>query len=614
MKHKLFILSIFFASILTFTLVSSSRINAAQYDRSKQIEDATFLNKNAMSEQDINNFINQFPNSCLRQQNYPNNLSTISFKEPLSYSNYGTDVSPARIIWKASQLWGINPQVILATLEKEQNFVTGNGGCATWRYNSVMGYNCPDTLKLSDYPNINISRTCVEREADAGLSRQINHGAWQLVFNKERSEGNLSWGNNSSITYVGYMTQGYRKRSANSSSNYYDGYATIDGTSVYISNGATASLYSYTPHFSNFSKIFYGWFNDSSQVSTAPKTLASLSTNIVLPGKGMSPGEFITSPNGSFVLIMQYTGQLILYQSGQIIWQSGTTYDSKDNSSLKLQDDGNLVLYTEGNDAPTWTSNTAGSGATTLSLQNDGNLVLYSPTKAVWASNTDVSKSQSTYIDTKLPRGGRLKKGDYLRSSNWKYFLTMQENGNLALKTAGGTNTLWQTNTHNKGAEYVSMQTDGNLVMYTSNGKPVWASDTNNWGDSSLSLQTDGNLVMYTSASKAVWASDTNGKGGDSVSMQTDGNLVMYTPSGKAVWASDTNGRRPASTGSSCTKTASLKQTGSIKKNETLCSSDNNYRLTMQTDGNLVMYMTTINAPWATNTDGKFFLSNLGIN
>ena len=227
------------------------------------ISDGIFGNENSMTEAQINDFINSFPNSCLKSSNYPSNLSTSAFKEPLDYYNYGNQVSAARVIYKAATLFHLNPQVILATLEKEQGLVTGNtvyGGCVPTAYNSAMGYNCPDNLTFQDYPNLGITRTCVVRESNAGFSRQVSHAAWQLRFDKERAYGNTSWGGDDTVRYVGFMTEGSRARYGGGPASYYDGYGTIDGQSVKMQNGATAALYNYTPHANSFQRIFSGWF------------------------------------------------------------------------------------------------------------------------------------------------------------------------------------------------------------------------------------------------------------------------------------------------------------------------------------------------------------------
>ncbi|MBV5242381.1 tandem-95 repeat protein [Mycolicibacterium sp. PAM1] len=79
------------------------------------------------------------------------------------------------------------------------------------------------------------------------------------------------------------------------------------------------------------------------------------------------------------------------------------------------------------------------------------------------------------------------------------------------------------------------LQGDGNLVLYDEhqNHKALWA--TNKFGGNhTVTMQTDGNLVVY-SGSTAVWASGTNGKPGARLELQDDGNLVIYQGT-KVVW------------------------------------------------------------------------------
>ena len=250
---------------ISLSLLNSHQSSAESYTKSNQISDAVFYNYTSMDQTQIQNFINAFPKSCLLSQNYPNGLSWVTFKEPTGYSTYGdSDVSPARIIWKASQLYKINPQVILTTLEKEQSLISGlsSAGCPVRAYNSAMGYNCPDGSEnaLKTYPNLGITGTCVAQESNAGFSRQVNHAAWQLSFDGKRANGDLSWMGDGAVYYYGRMTQGNRSRQSGQPSTYYDGYTIINGESVFMENGATAALYNYTPHFTNFDTIFSKWF------------------------------------------------------------------------------------------------------------------------------------------------------------------------------------------------------------------------------------------------------------------------------------------------------------------------------------------------------------------
>ncbi|HUC20305.1 MAG TPA: hypothetical protein VMR98_02305, partial [Candidatus Polarisedimenticolaceae bacterium] len=111
----------------------------------------------------------------------------------------------------------------------------------------------------------------------AGFTRQVLWGSWQLKFNKERAYGNTGWDEDDAIQYVGYMTEGDRKRCGSCTLTHYDGVASIDGQGVYLQNGTTASLYTYTPHLGQaFPAIFEAWFGSS--LSNANVSYAGQST------------------------------------------------------------------------------------------------------------------------------------------------------------------------------------------------------------------------------------------------------------------------------------------------------------------------------------------------
>jgi hypothetical protein len=251
---------------LSLLSVAPSVSATTAYGKTNIMDDIVFQNEASMTEQQINDFINRFPSTCLLASNYPAGLGSATFKTPINYWSYGgTDSTPAYIINWAAKFYHLNPQVILSTLEKEQNLVTGSAGCSTTRYNSAMGYNCPDGSEnnLKNYPDLGIYNTCVAGSGNAGFVRQVSHAAWQLRFDQERAYGNTDFGGDGSVTYVGRMTQGYRARIAGGTQVYYDGYTTIDGESVYLTNGTTAALYNYTPHFSSFYAIFTNWFGSA---------------------------------------------------------------------------------------------------------------------------------------------------------------------------------------------------------------------------------------------------------------------------------------------------------------------------------------------------------------
>jgi hypothetical protein len=106
---------------------------------------------------------------------------------------------------------------------------------------------------------------------------------------------------------------------------------------------------------------------------------------------------------------------------------------------------------------------------------------------------------------------------------------------------------LVTTNYTCRGALLVlTYQDDGNFVLYIG-GKAKWATNTSStlFTPVDVQFQSDGNLVVYSHnlfGTRAIWASNTAGKGATRLSLQDDGNLVMYTASGKALWATHTSG------------------------------------------------------------------------
>ncbi|MBS1847886.1 MAG: hypothetical protein JST73_06365, partial [Actinobacteria bacterium] len=217
------------------------RADAATFNANYLISDAVFDATGSMTTAQIQALFDQYPNSCLSSYQAP---------LPIDYSTYGSNVSAATVIQAAAALYAVNPQVLVVTLEKEQSLVTGGAGCAPWRYWSAMGYSCPDGGAMYSYPSLGITGTCVSSQQNAGFSAQVNHAAWQLQFNRQRAVGNLNWRGNQNVPNYGFYTQGYRQQYAGAPSIYYDGTATIDNQIVTMTNGPTATLYTYTPHLS----------------------------------------------------------------------------------------------------------------------------------------------------------------------------------------------------------------------------------------------------------------------------------------------------------------------------------------------------------------------------
>lgn len=84
------------------------------------------------------------------------------------------------------------------------------------------------------------------------------------------------------------------------------------------------------------------------------------------------------------------------------------------------------------------------------------------------------------------------------------------------------------------------MQSDGNLVLYSSNGTALWATGTSGQGGAKAIFQSDGNLVVYTDAGSALWSSGTQNQGAYKLALQSDMNMVIYNNSNVALWSTGT--------------------------------------------------------------------------
>lgn len=108
-----------------------------------------------------------------------------------------------------------------------------------------------------------------------------------------------------------------------------------------------------------------------------------------------------------------------------------------------------------------------------------------------------------------LSPGQQLGIGESIKADNGNTYLTMQGDGNLVLYRSDNHKALWASNTPGKPVNHAVMQADGNFVAYDANGHAYWACGTDGHPGSDLVLQDDGNLVVYSPAHTALWASGT---------------------------------------------------------------------------------------------------------
>ncbi|KJE20543.1 lysophospholipase L1-like esterase [Frankia torreyi] len=106
-----------------------------------------------------------------------------------------------------------------------------------------------------------------------------------------------------------------------------------------------------------------------------------------------------------------------------------------------------------------------------------------------------------------------------------------------------GSETLWpRQSIHSPdGVWELTMQDDGNAVLFGRGHVARWSTETDGNTGSTLEMQPDGNLVVYAPGHRAIWSTGTDDHRGGQLELQNDGNLVLYAPGHVAVWATDTH-------------------------------------------------------------------------
>lgn len=146
---------------------------------------------------------------------------------PSAYVGVASE-SAAQIIAKSALACGINPQVLLVTLQKEQGLITASAGKSAATYARALGFGCPDNAGGQCNPEY------------AGFANQVYSAAKQLK------------------RYAANPT-GYSYRAGRTNTIQWHPNTACGTSSVYIENQATASLYNYTPYRPNGAALAAGY-------------------------------------------------------------------------------------------------------------------------------------------------------------------------------------------------------------------------------------------------------------------------------------------------------------------------------------------------------------------
>ena len=215
--------------VMFFGSSSASAVSLNYTDH--PMDDSIFRASYTLSAADIQSFLVS-KNSGLANFTDVENCGSSAGAHYSFYATYyhcGTVQRASQIIYDSAQAYGINPQVILATLQKEQSLVTTPNPSSS-QLNFAMGYGCPDSGGCSV----------------SGFFNQVDNGTWQFRTDFELSSGNSYWGYGPSSYPCNGATRYYNNRLVPGQDVIFiDDYGTGYARFV-IPNASTATLYCYT--------------------------------------------------------------------------------------------------------------------------------------------------------------------------------------------------------------------------------------------------------------------------------------------------------------------------------------------------------------------------------
>jgi len=109
-----------------------------------------------------------------------------------------------------------------------------------------------------------------------------------------------------------------------------------------------------------------------------------------------------------------------------------------------------------------------------------------------YTGNNWLSNDQRIYI------------GEQVESTNGKYRLVMQSDGNLVFYDVSN-RVIWSTNTAGSDANRAVFHTGGNLTLYTATNDVIWSSGTKGYGAERIVVNDNGTLGIYA-GDDLVWS------------------------------------------------------------------------------------------------------------
>ena len=230
----LVVLSLVASLVVVATPQGAGAANNSKFDPGYIISDLVFYDASALSVDAVQAFLSAKGTGCVPAsdgtaclKDYRRATWSRAADAKCSGAYVGAaDESAAAIIVKVAQACGINPRVLLVTLQKEQGLVTRRTAGTAAVYQKAMGYGCPDTA------------VCDAQYY--GFFNQVYSAASQF---RNYANNPTRYSHHAGVVnYVPYSPD-----------------ASCGSSGVLIRNQATASLYNYTPYQPNAAALAAGY-------------------------------------------------------------------------------------------------------------------------------------------------------------------------------------------------------------------------------------------------------------------------------------------------------------------------------------------------------------------
>ena len=368
----------------TTTTDSAEAATGSDFNAGNIISDAVFYNSGTMSASVIQSFLNsKVPTcrsgyTCLKSYSQATASQSAKSEGCAAYAGASKETA-ATIIAKVAVACGINPQVLLVLLEKEQALVSDTWPSAR-QYRSATGYGCPDTADCDT--------------SYYGFFNQVYNAAYQ--FKKYQANPN-------SRNYVAGRWNTIQ----------WNPNGTCGASSVYIENQATAALYVYTPYRPNDAALanLYGTGDGCS--SYGNRNFWRMFTDWFGDTKGGS--SFVRdSSSGAIYLI---TGTIKHYVPTAGVYESLAKLGKYRNVSASY-----LKGYTAGTDASALVRNPL-TGEIALVQGNSRHRFSSCGQVSVWGYDCGATTDLMPGQWSKLPQGGEVSDYMVVSGKSTTYFL-----------------------------------------------------------------------------------------------------------------------------------------------------------------------------------------------